>query len=136
MTQSNDLGGDSLVPSDFQGHGIGDDRRREPRIPANKTVSIMSCDRESNAGFRQVQVFDCSLHGIGIVSSFQMNPGMQFFARLRVQDRILLCVYTSRHCDPDGEQHKVGAEFAGLVSGSEDDPNEIFKALAGDTSGT
>jgi PilZ domain len=129
MESSKGGGNDSLTPSDFSGLSVNDERRREPRYLAGKTISIMPCDRDWNMRFHRVEMVDCSLHGIGIISPLQLQAGERFLAKLRVSKRLVLSVYTSRHCTPEGKAYKIGAEFSGFISGVKDDPDQILKAL-------
>jgi len=122
-------GNDSITPSDFRGRSDHDERRREPRILSAKIISVLPCDRDWNMRFHRVEMVDCSLHGIGILSPLPFAAGERFLAKLRVRRRLLLSVYTSRHCAKEKKKYKVGAEFSGFISGITDDPDEILKAL-------
>ena len=102
MEHSNRGGDDSITPSDFRGHSAHDDR---------------------------LEMVDCSLHGICILSPLQFAAGERFLAKLRVKQRLVLSVYTSRHCIQENKKYKVGAEFTGFISGVHDDPDQILKAL-------
>jgi hypothetical protein len=129
MEHSNRGGNDSITPSDFRGRSAHDDRRREPRFLSAKIISVLPCDLDWNMRFHRVEMVDCSLHGIGILSPLKFAAGERFLAKLRVKQRLVLSVYTSRHCIQENKKYKVGAEFTGFISGVQDDPDEILKAL-------
>jgi hypothetical protein len=134
MSRSGNQESDSLTPDDFRSDDPirkDDERRHDPRLASNKTISIMPCDRDWNEGFHQVQLFDCSVHGIGILCAFTLEAGERFLAKLRLGEKMLLSVYKSRYCTQVGGKHQVGAVFSGFIGQVEDNPDEVLKALLG-----
>ena len=130
MSRPKKAQGDSLSLSDFRGIGTVDERRREPRIPCDKQISILPAASEKDWAFKSVGLFDCSPHGLGLIAEDPMEPGEQFLAKLRLQ-KLTMVVYTVRHCTPITRgQFKIGAEFTGVI-GSPDgcDPNAVLNAL-------
>jgi hypothetical protein len=120
---------DSITPNDFRGRSSHDERRCEPRFLTAKTISVVPCDLDWNMRFHRVEMVDCSIHGIGILSPLLFAAGERFLAKLRVRRRLFLCVYTSRHCVQENKKYKVGAEFSGFISGIKDDPDQILKSF-------
>src|ERR1700683_3524738 len=136
MEQSTGGENDSITPADFRGPSAHDERRSEPRYTSARTISILPCDRDWNMRFHRVQMVDCSLHGLGIISPLQLDVGERFLAKLRVSRRLVLSVYTSRHCTQEGQKYKIGAVFTGVISGVKDDPDQILKALVAGSEST
>ena len=93
-----------------------DDRRGGERIPYERQVSVLSTRAPLGEGFRAVGLFDCSAHGIGIVSDRPMQVGEQFIAKVHA-DSASLAVYSVRRCIPagDGRQYNIGAALAAFV---------------------
>ena len=92
------------------------DRRGGERTPFERELSILSARAPLGEGFRSVGVFDCSAHGIGIISDRPMQPGEQFVAKFRA-DSASLVAYTVRRCSPmaDGRQYNIGAALTAFI---------------------
>ena len=100
-----DLRRDSATPG-------AEDRRREPRIPCQRQVLIAPRNTSGAAGqFKPVGLFDCSGHGLGVISEEPMVVGDQFLAKLQLRHRTALIVYTVRHCQRLDRHFKIGAQF-------------------------
>jgi hypothetical protein len=109
-------GGD-LTTADLSGGSMAwDDRRGGERIPCERQVSVLSTRAPWGEGFRAAGLFDCSAHGIGIVSDRPMQVGEQFIAKVQA-DSASLAVYTVRRCIPagDGRQYNIGAALTAFV---------------------
>jgi hypothetical protein len=75
---------DSITPSDFRGRSAHDERRCEPRFLSSKIISVLPCDLDWNMRFHRVEMVDCSLHGIGVLSPLPFAARERFLAKLRV----------------------------------------------------
>jgi hypothetical protein len=109
--------GGELKAADLRGGSAAwDDRRGGERIPYERQVSVLSGRAPLGEGFRAVGLFDCSAHGIGIVSDRPMQVGEQFIAKVEA-DSASLAVYTVRRCVPsgDGRQYSIGAALTAFV---------------------
>jgi hypothetical protein len=136
MSRTASIEGDPLTLDDFRRAGTAtDDRRREPRVPSDKAVAIRPCRPSEDRGFRPARLRDCSVHGLGLFADEPMDPGEQFMVRLQLE-RVVLAVYTVRHCRRAAGQYIVGAALSGFIGGS-DDPNSeaIIAALTSAESG-
>ena len=75
-----------------------------------------------------VQMIDCSAHGLALHTDFTIDAGNQFLAKLKT-DRMILVLYTVRHCRSLGDNHyQIGAQLAGFV-GAPDNPQSLLEAL-------
>jgi hypothetical protein len=109
-----------LTLDDFRGGAAGsiDDRRREPRIPCARHISILPVE-SGPRGWTSATVglFDCSARGLGLIAPWPMDVDARFFAKLNVGG-VALLLYVLRHCRPlaDNPGHyKIGAELTGFV---------------------
>jgi len=122
----------TLTLEDFRearGNPVGDERRREPRIPCDRHIDVLPCVADKTWEFKRVGLFDCSPLGLGLVFDTVIAPGEQFIAKLNV-GRMALALYTVRHCQTiDARHYKVGAAFAGFVGTEQFDPQAIVKML-------
>ena len=120
--------GGALTLTDFR--RPDEEQRREPRIPCAKEIAILPCTTERDWAFKHVGLYDCSPHGLGLITQEPMMLGEQFLAKLRV-GRMTMLIYTVRHCAEIGpQQWKVGAEFSGVIgSPDECNPDAIMSAL-------
>jgi hypothetical protein len=112
--------GEPLTIGDFRDAPVppADDRRREPRFPSTKAIAIRSCRFGEDRGFRPARLLDCSANGLGIQTDEPMDTGEQFLVRFKL-DRLMLAVYTVRHCRRDGTAYQVGAALTAFIGGSE-----------------
>ena len=109
--------GGELTAADLRGGSMAwDERRGGERIACERQVSILSTRAPWGEGFRAAGLFDCSAHGIGIVSDRPMQVGEQFIAQVQA-DSASLAVYTVRRCIPagDGRQYNIGAALTAFV---------------------
>jgi hypothetical protein len=110
-------GNGELTQADLRGGSMAwDDRRGGERIPCERQVAVLSTRAPWGEGFRAAGLFDCSAHGIGIVSDRAMQVGEQFIAKVQA-DSASLAVYTVRRCIPagDGRQFNIGAALTAFV---------------------
>ncbi len=119
------------------GAGYVDVRRVEPRIYCDRQVSILRPGADANpaegaGGFVTAQLTDCSLHGLGMMTSQALEVGEQFFVRLKL-DKLTLLVYTVRYCIPmKADAFRVGAKFTGYAASSfQGDMGAVITALTG-----
>jgi len=110
---------DALQSRDLVGSGSSvDDRRREPRIVSNRTISILPT---ASAGqqewkFITVRLLDCSNRGLGLLTDIPFATGDEFMVKVQME-RMVLASYTVRHCHKkELRQYIVGAELVGYVS--------------------
>lgn len=122
--------GEPLTIEDFRNAGASPaDRRREPRFPCTKAIAIRTCRFGEDRGFRPARLLDCSTQGLGIVTDEPMDAGEQFLVRFKL-DRLMLAVYTVRHCRRDATQYQVGAALTAFIGGpDEPDAQAILDAL-------
>lgn len=121
--------GEPLTPADF-GHGrVEGENRREPRFASNKTIAVRPCRLGEDRGFRPASLLDCSVHGLGLFLDEPMHAGEQFMVQFKL-DRMMLAVYTVRHCRRVADRYILGAALDGFIGGSDDpDAQAILKAL-------
>jgi hypothetical protein len=123
---------DGLSIHDFRVRGKPDERRRETRFSVQRFISLLSCDAPSDDGFVKVQLIDCSLHGLGILTAREMGIGERFLIKVQLQ-RIMLAVYTTRYCRREAKGFQIGAELSGFIGGISDDPQQVFDAFVKDS---
>ena len=123
--------GGALTPEDLRPPVADDDRRREPRIPCEREIAILPYQASGNWEFKSVGLFDCSSHGLGIISDEPMAIGEQFLAKLKLGSSRALVIYTVRHClCVEGRYFKIGAEFSGLKNARDDyDTSELLQSV-------
>ena len=122
-----------LTAADLRGRVKSwNNRRKEPRIPCERELAILSSTAAEGEGFRRVGLIGCSAHGLGILSAVPMRVGDQFLAKLRL-DRIMLAAYTIRHCTlaSDGKHWKVGAELTAFIGTPGGNAQAALDALLG-----
>ena len=113
-----------------------DFRRSEPRVHCDRPISILrpggDAAREGGNAFVAAQLTDCSLHGLGMMTSESLEVGEQFFARLKL-DKLALLVYTVRYCIPTkADEFRVGAKFTGYAASPfQGDLGAVITALTG-----
>jgi len=126
--------GEPLTIEDFRhADRTSDDRRREPRFPCHKAIAIRPCRFAEDRGFRPAQLLDCSAHGLKLLTDEPMDTGEQFLVRFKL-DRLMLAVYTVRHCHRDpaaaDTHHHVGAALTAFIGGPDDpDAQAILQSL-------
>jgi len=109
---------DALLSGDLSSSAPVDDRRREPRIPSARTISILPT---ASAGqeewkFISAQLLDCSNRGLGLLTDIPFNAGDEFMVKVQME-RMVLASYIVRHCHrKEIRQYIVGAELNGYVS--------------------
>jgi hypothetical protein len=119
MSDTENSKGEPLTIEDFcDADPSPADRRREPRFPCTKAIAIRSCRFGEDRGFRPARLLDCSTSGLGIQTDEPMDTGEQFLVRFKL-DRLMLAVYTVRHCRRDGTAYQVGAALTAFIGGSE-----------------
>src|SRR5436853_7112920 len=92
----------ALTLDDFNGIGNTDPRRQEGRINCYKSITLLPCVAEELWQFKRAWLVDCSPHGVGLIVSAAIQPGQQFLLKLKL-DRLMLVIYTVRHCRPASE---------------------------------
>src|SRR5437899_8733907 len=90
--------GGALTLDDLRGSGKAPDRRSEPRIPHERHIDVLPCASPQAWQFMQVTLYDCSRHGIGIISNQPFKRGDEFLTRLTVR-RPTMVLYQVRHCE-------------------------------------
>src|SRR5688572_20217060 len=120
------------------GAGHIDFRRFEPRIHCDRQMSILRpgvdalAGAEGANGFITARLTDCSLNGLGMMTSAALEVGEQFFVRLKIE-KLTLLVYTVRYCIPmKADEFRVGAKFTGYTASSfQGDMGAVITALTG-----
>ena len=112
------------------------EQRCEKRFSCIRRIGIISTDGAQGQTFLEVDLLDCSAHGLGLMMDKPMEAGSQFIANM-MPERSLLVLYTVRHCQPDGHgRFKVGASFEAFFgTPTMQDPQELLKVLLGDSPG-
>jgi hypothetical protein len=123
-----------MKPSGKQSHGRTltlddlrreDDRRSEARLPLQREIVIVPCNAAAEWDLKEVTLFDCSRHGIGIITPDEMQRGDEFLAKVKTK-RVTTVIYRVCHCEKlsDG-RYKIGARLVEFVG----TPDEILQAL-------
>jgi hypothetical protein len=103
---------DALHLTDFSGDGLrSDDRRREPRVPCERPISILPYHEPR---FIDGQFVDCSVNGIGVLLRQTLPVDERFLLKLRGQS-VTLLVYVIRNCQPVGDSFRIGGELCGCI---------------------
>jgi hypothetical protein len=119
-----------ICASDFRGPAPWANRRVEQRIECTKPIVILPYRPSVDWSFKRVEMFDCSEHGLGILTDEPLAAGELFLAKLRLK-KITLVAYMVRHCvKSETGGYKIGAWMTGLI-GRPDlcDPADILHAL-------
>src|SRR5688572_9762601 len=82
----------ALTLDDLRRPDNASERRREPRIPHQREIVILPTAAPHEWAFTEVTLFDCSRHGIGIISDREMKRGSEFLAKLKVK-RMTMVLY-------------------------------------------
>jgi hypothetical protein len=105
-------------------------RRREPRISANRQIQYLPTNAAQNWQFLDAQLLDCSPHGLGMECHDPLAAGEDFIVKL-VIGKVRLAVYRVKSVAPIETGYRIGAEFIGLlVDPDEVDHDAIVAALA------
>ena len=123
---------DSILPSDFRTKTsslAAADRRTEPRTECTRTIGILPLRPGALWTLQRADMFDCSPHGLGLLTDQVMVVGDTFLAKLRLE-KLLFVAYEVRHCVRVGTRYKIGAWMTGLIGGpGVCDPVKVFDAL-------
>jgi hypothetical protein len=106
------------------------DRRGEIRVP-HKAVLIMPFGEGIQARFERAKLVDCSAHGVGLIVRRPLKPGVFLFLKLKITT-VALVMYKVKHCRPEDEGFRVGAEFHGVIGNNTDreaTAETVFNAL-------
>ena len=123
---NNDKGeGEPLTAADFQQGRAAAENRREARFPCSKSIAIRPYRQTEERGFRPASLLDCSIHGLGVFTDERMEPGEQFLVQFKLE-RMMLAVYTVRHCRRVADRYVVGAALDGFIGGSDDPEAETI----------
>src|SRR5947208_15938577 len=90
----------ALLPQDLTGAAVaGDERRKEPRFAASRTVAILPCGSlgQDDWKFVSAQLLDCSMSGIGLMTDVPMAAGDEFLVKLQLEKTVLI-QYAVCHC--------------------------------------
>ncbi|MCC6423223.1 MAG: PilZ domain-containing protein [Phycisphaerales bacterium] len=106
------------------------EHRCERRFSCIRKIKIVSTDKSDNHPSKEVELLDCSAHGLGLLTADPMEVGSQFIATLN-REGTLLVLYTVRHCRPAEQgRFKIGASFdAFFGSPTMQNPQEILNTL-------
>ncbi len=108
-----------------------DRRRREARVACDRPLSILRCANDDRSSFEQARLTDCSPHGLGLMLSERLEAGQQILARLEVDHKPALLMYSIRYCIPmQANQFRAGAHFTGFAASKfRGEMNEIVANL-------
>jgi hypothetical protein len=115
-----------LTPQDFTSN-----RRCEPRHTLTRVVDVLPCNAPVDWKFVPAEIIDCSMHGLGLLSTLPIRPGQQFIVKLIIAAKVKLLLYTVQNCSSSDKSHyRLGARFSGFATGQErGDLQDIFDAL-------
>jgi hypothetical protein len=131
MSHNDQKEGEPLTLADFRQGRAEADNRREPRFPCSKAIAIRPYRPREERGFRPASLLDCSVHGLGVFVDESMDAGEQFLVQFKLE-RMMLAVYTVRHCRRVADRYVVGAALDGFIGGSDDpDAEAILRTLVG-----
>jgi hypothetical protein len=66
------------------------------------------------------EIIDCSMHGLGLLSTLPIQPGQQFIVKLAIAAKVKLLLYTVQNCSPSDKSHyRLGARFSGFATSQE-----------------
>ena len=117
-----------LTRGDFK-PARGDERRSEPRHAKGRPIQLLPCFAKDNWEFVWAELIDCSERGLGLVLDQPLKAGEQFLVKLRLA-KVILLLYTVRHCEPAGRKFRVGAQFSGIAADAyHGDTRAILEAL-------
>src|SRR5439155_27282522 len=103
-----------LTAADFQPRHRTD-KRCEPRHSHQRIIQLLSEFLTEEWRFITGELVDCSAHGLAVRVAQPMKIGQDFMVKLRL-DRVVLLLYSVRHCAREGDGYRVGAQFTGLAS--------------------
>jgi len=123
-----------LLPNDFR-----ENRRSESRVAVTRTIEVLPCRATSAAPWRftTAELTDCSLHGVGLVLSEQMDVGQQFLLKLKLPDRLRLLLYIVQNCVAQDRsryrsRYRIGARFSGFAAQEfDEDLQTVLDGLSG-----
>jgi len=120
----------TVNPSDFHATARNAEQRCEKRFTCVKRIGIIPTNGSQGQPFQEVDLVDCSVHGLGLMTDKPMEAASQFIANL-MPERSLLVLYTVRHCRPDGHgRFQVGASFEAFFgTPTMQDPQELLNVL-------
>jgi hypothetical protein len=93
-----------------------DRRRHESRTPCNREVALLPCASDDTNHFMRGRLSDCSPHGLGLVLNEKIEAGQQVLARIEIDRKPTLLMYTIRYCIPTkSDEYRAGARFTGFA---------------------
>ena len=106
-------------------------RPGESRVICDRPLPIVPLGHDPEQPIT-AQLTDCSLQGLGLMTSDPLEPGRQFTVQLDLGHPTLL-LYTVRYCIPmAADQFRIGATFTGYAASSfHGRLAEVLDALAG-----
>ncbi len=115
-----------LTAADFNAPG---DKRREERLAHRRMIQILPNFLDPEWKFLWAELINCSPNGLGLLVPQPLKIGQDFMVQLRME-RVLLLLYSVRHCTQAEGGYRVGAQFTGLASDPvRRDPRAVLEAL-------
>jgi hypothetical protein len=110
-----------------------DRRRQEPRISCDREVSLLPCVNDDTSHFQRAHLSDCSEHGLGLVLAERIEAGQQVLARIDINGRPTLLMYTIRYCIPTkSDEYRAGLRFTGFTASKfRGDTKAVVDSLTG-----
>ena len=108
-------------------------RRQEPRFACDREISLLPCVKEDTSHFQRARLSDCSAHGLGLVLAEKIEAGQQVLARIDINGRPTLLMYTIRYCIPTkSDEFRAGARFSGFAAAKfRGESNAVVESLTG-----
>jgi hypothetical protein len=119
----------ALCRDDFGDLAAALGRRSEPRIRADRQITVMRLGRIEGLQFKPARLIDCSPNVIAILHNCAMAPEEQFMVRAKLSQVVML-LYSVRHCASFEGAFRVGARFQSVIGPADDrDPQTVLNAL-------
>jgi len=114
-----------LEPHSFQ------ENRTEPRTPVTRTIDVLPCQARREWKFITAEITDCSLHGIGLISTEPIEVNQQFLVKLKLEKGVRMLLYTVHNCALwERTRYRIGAKFSGFAAQEfDEDLKEVLESL-------
>ena len=114
-----------LEPHSFQ------ENRSEPRTPVTRTIDVLPCQARREWKFISAEITDCSLHGLGLISTEPIEVNQQFLVKLKLQKGVRMLLYTVHNCSLwERTRYRIGAKFSGFAAQEfDEDLKEVLESL-------
>jgi hypothetical protein len=114
-----------LEPKSFQ------ENRTEARTPCTRTIDVLPCQARRDWKFITAEITDCSLHGLGLISTEPIEVNQQFLVKLKLQKGVRMLLYTVHNCALwERTRYRIGAKFSGFAAQEfDEDLKDVLESL-------